>query len=284
MLARTPARHVSDRAVARLARCDAAMRVARADVAAVRNRRTARRHRRTCARRSTRFRRIVQALRAGRAGERRAGLSSAQLFALQQIAEHPGASINDVAALTFTHQSSVSVVIQRLVDSGSSPKVPASDDRRRQRARGDGEGRRALRRAPVAVQEHLIAAIAALPRPTGASRAVARRDRATDRTRLTIRYVHRCFSKRLPVGVRDSGSPGAEIPPANGSSAAGNQARAGDDLRSQRERESRVRKYERQVPWSVRRRRYFYSRSRSGQTRAVRNHRSPEFLLSSAAA
>ena len=50
-----------------------------------------------------------------RDGERRAGLSSAQLFALQQIAEHPGASINDVAALTFTHQSSVSVVIQRLV-------------------------------------------------------------------------------------------------------------------------------------------------------------------------
>jgi hypothetical protein len=61
------------------------------------------------------FRHIVQALRVGRARVEQTGLSSAQLFALQQIAEHPHASINDVAALTFTHQSSVSVVIQRLV-------------------------------------------------------------------------------------------------------------------------------------------------------------------------
>src|SRR6478672_5335244 len=61
------------------------------------------------------FRHVVQALRVGRAGEGYAGLGSAQLFALQQIAEHPDASINDIAALTFTHQSSVSVVIQRLV-------------------------------------------------------------------------------------------------------------------------------------------------------------------------
>ena len=68
------------------------------------------------------FRHIVQALRVGRAGEDAGGLGSAQLFALQQIAEHPDASINDVAALTFTHQSSVSVVIQRLVGSGSSRK------------------------------------------------------------------------------------------------------------------------------------------------------------------
>src|SRR5437868_954434 len=48
------------------------------------------------------FRHIVQALRVGRAGERHAGLGSAQVFALQQIAEHPDASINDVAALTRT--------------------------------------------------------------------------------------------------------------------------------------------------------------------------------------
>src|SRR2546421_7187109 len=46
------------------------------------------------------FRHIVQALRVGRAGEGCAGLGSAQLFALQQIAEHPDASVNDVAALT----------------------------------------------------------------------------------------------------------------------------------------------------------------------------------------
>src|SRR5438874_207975 len=95
------------------------------------------------------FRRIVRALRVGaRDVERRAGLSSAQLFALQQIAEHPGASINDVAALTFTHQSSVSVVIQRLVAGRLVAKVAASHDRRRQHLELTAAGRRGLRRSP----------------------------------------------------------------------------------------------------------------------------------------
>jgi DNA-binding MarR family transcriptional regulator len=108
-------------------------------------------------------RRIVQALRmAGREGERLAGVSSAQLFALQQIAEHPSVSINDLAALTFTHQSSVSVVIQRLVRQRLVAKVAATDDRRRQRLAVTAKGRRALQRAPAAVQERLIAAISAL--------------------------------------------------------------------------------------------------------------------------
>jgi DNA-binding MarR family transcriptional regulator len=109
------------------------------------------------------FRHIVQALRAGRGGAGSAGLGSAQLFALQQIAEHPDASINDVAALTCTHQSSVSVVIQRLVRQGLVAKVASSQDRRRQRLAVTAKGRRRLGRAPVAIQEHLIAAIAALP-------------------------------------------------------------------------------------------------------------------------
>jgi DNA-binding MarR family transcriptional regulator len=109
------------------------------------------------------FRHIVQALRVGRAGEGYAGLGSAQLFALQQIAEHPDASINDVAALTCTHQSSVSVVIQRLVRQRLVAKVASSQDRRRQRLAVTAKGRRLLGRAPVAVQEYLIAAIASLP-------------------------------------------------------------------------------------------------------------------------
>jgi DNA-binding MarR family transcriptional regulator len=109
------------------------------------------------------FRHIVQALRVGRAGEGYAGLGSAQLFALQQVAEHPDASINDVAALTCTHQSSVSVVIQRLVRQRLIAKVASTQDRRRQRLAVTAKGRRLLGRAPVAVQEHLIAAIAVLP-------------------------------------------------------------------------------------------------------------------------
>src|SRR5262245_18996434 len=108
---------------------------------------------------------IVQALRTGTAsnGGRGSSLPSAQLFALQQIADHPSASINDLAALTFTHQSSVSVVIQRLVDRRLVKKVAAKDDRRRQSLALTASGRRMLDRAPVAVPERLIAAIGALP-------------------------------------------------------------------------------------------------------------------------
>jgi DNA-binding MarR family transcriptional regulator len=110
------------------------------------------------------FRRIIQALRASsRDAERRVGLSAAQLFALQQIAGLQGASINDLAARTFTHQSSVSVVIQRLVARKLVAKTLASDDRRRVRLTITDAGRALLRRSPEPVQDRLIAGIATLP-------------------------------------------------------------------------------------------------------------------------
>ena len=109
------------------------------------------------------FRLIVSALRSsGTDAERRTGLTSAQLFALQRIAEHPGASVNEVAALTFTHQSSVSVVIRRLVAKRLVVKVAAKDDRRRQQLELTAAGRRSIARAPSVVQDRLIDAIAAL--------------------------------------------------------------------------------------------------------------------------
>ena len=110
------------------------------------------------------FRRIVQALRtSSRDAERRVGLSAAQLYALQQLANMSGASVNDLAARTFTHQSSVSVVVQRLVARRLVAKVPSNDDRRRVRLTLTDSGRALLRRSPEPVQERLIAGIAAVP-------------------------------------------------------------------------------------------------------------------------
>jgi DNA-binding MarR family transcriptional regulator len=106
---------------------------------------------------------IVQALRVGSDRQRTTGISGAQLFALQQIAGQRGASVNDIAAQTFTHQSSVSVVIQRLVDAGLVAKMPAGDDRRRRRLTVTAKGARALARGPGTVQEALVSAIAGLP-------------------------------------------------------------------------------------------------------------------------
>src|SRR3954465_15186110 len=95
------------------------------------------------------FRRIVQMLRTGSGeAERRLGLSSAQLFALQRLAASPGASVNELAARTFTHQSSVSVVVQHLVERGLVAKGPGKDDRRRVQLAVTAAGKALLRRAP----------------------------------------------------------------------------------------------------------------------------------------
>jgi DNA-binding MarR family transcriptional regulator len=142
------------------------------------------------------LRHIVQTLRVGRAGEHRRGLSSAQLFALQQIGEHPDASVNDIAALTFTHQSSVSVVIQRLVRQRLVAKVTSTDDRRRHKLALTVKGRRLLRRAPVAVQEELIAAIASLG-------AADRRVLARSLGDIARRIARRNGSARPPMFFED---------------------------------------------------------------------------------
>ncbi len=91
------------------------------------------------------------------------GLTTAQLFALQQIASAPGTSINELAARTFTHQSSVSVVVQRLVGLRLVRRVAAKDDRRRARLQLTDAGLAILRRSPEPLQERLIAAVATLP-------------------------------------------------------------------------------------------------------------------------
>jgi len=109
------------------------------------------------------LRRIVQALRASsRDIERRVGLSSAQLFALHQLSGSPGASVNDLAAQTFTHQSSVSVVVQRLVKRRLVAKATAPGDKRRVALRLTGSGRALVRRSPEPMQDRLIAGISSL--------------------------------------------------------------------------------------------------------------------------
>jgi DNA-binding MarR family transcriptional regulator len=61
------------------------------------------------------IRHIVRALRiASRSAEQSVGLSAAQLFVLQKLAEGDGISLGELARLTLTHQSSVSVIVGTL--------------------------------------------------------------------------------------------------------------------------------------------------------------------------
>ena len=100
---------------------------------------------------------IVRALRVNtRAIELQTGMSLAQLFVLQQLAERPSNSLNDLAARTATHQSSVSVVVRRLVERGLVSRVPSTDDKRRIELTLTDAGRAALSGAPETIQTQLL--------------------------------------------------------------------------------------------------------------------------------
>jgi DNA-binding MarR family transcriptional regulator len=106
------------------------------------------------------IRSVVRALRLNtRSIEAKLGISLAQLFVLQQLAERPADSLNELAERTATHQSSVSVVVRRLVDRGLVTRVAASTDRRRVQIALTPTGQDLLRDAPATVQNDLIAAM-----------------------------------------------------------------------------------------------------------------------------
>ena len=110
------------------------------------------------------IRRIVRLLRLGsREAERRVGLTGAQLFVLEKLAEAKTLSVNELAERTHTHQSSVSVVAQALVDKGLIARARAADDARRLELSLTPQARALLRKAPDAAQDQLIDAIGRMP-------------------------------------------------------------------------------------------------------------------------
>jgi DNA-binding MarR family transcriptional regulator len=111
------------------------------------------------------IRSIIQTLRiAGREAEQRLGISSAQLFILQALHESPELSINELAERTFTHQSSVSIVVARLVDAKLVTRKAARQDGRRVAVSLTAAGRAMLKRSPDAGQARLIRALSGMPR------------------------------------------------------------------------------------------------------------------------
>lgn len=106
------------------------------------------------------LRRIVRALRlADRGAERQMGLSGAQLFVLHNLDDSSTISLNELAERTHTHQSSVSVVVQRLVDKRLVRRTRSTADARRVELELTAAGERALRKAPESAQDKLIDAL-----------------------------------------------------------------------------------------------------------------------------
>ena len=107
---------------------------------------------------------VVRALRLNtRAIELEIGISLAQLFVLQQVAQRPATSLNDLAERTATHQSSVSVVVRRLVDRGLVTRQASSADKRRVQIALTPDGEKLLNGAPETIQVRLVAALETLP-------------------------------------------------------------------------------------------------------------------------
>ncbi len=111
------------------------------------------------------LRRIVRAIRlsSGEA-ERKLGITGAQLFVLQQLAEQSPLSVGELAARTLTDQSSVSVVISRLCARKLVTRKAAPTDGRRVELSVTSAGRAALRKAPKLAQTRLIVALRKVPK------------------------------------------------------------------------------------------------------------------------
>lgn len=107
------------------------------------------------------LRRLVSALHvSSRQTEKQLGMSTAQLFALQKLQDGKKRSLNELALLTYTHQSSVSVVVRKLAEKGLIQSSPAPDDSRRLMLGVTAKGKRVLEKASVSVSDRLLTALA----------------------------------------------------------------------------------------------------------------------------
>jgi len=91
--------------------------------------------------------------------ERSAGISGAQLFVLQTLAQDRASSLNDLADRTLTDQSSVAVVVKRRTDRKLVGRRAAADDARRIELSLTAAGRRLLSRCPEPTQARLVTSL-----------------------------------------------------------------------------------------------------------------------------
>jgi len=103
------------------------------------------------------IRRLVRLLRlTDRAAQTELGLSGAQLFVLHELDKTPAMSLSELAAKTRTDQSSVSVVVRRLVESGHVMRERDQRDARRLVLTLTKSGRALAEKSPPVTQEKII--------------------------------------------------------------------------------------------------------------------------------
>jgi DNA-binding MarR family transcriptional regulator len=112
-----------------------------------------------------RVRALVEGLsKSARGVENRTGVTNAQLFLLQQIRARRHLTVNDLAALAMTTQSTVSIVLSRLERKGLVKRSRSPVDRRSVVLQLTAAGKRLLRRAPRPATSEVLRALARLSR------------------------------------------------------------------------------------------------------------------------
>lgn len=107
------------------------------------------------------LRRLFRALQEySKKTQRRFGLSSPQLWALNLLDAEPGLSLTDLAEKMFSHPSTVSGVVDRLVERGAVSRQVPREDRRGVRLSLTPAGQALVRSAPSPVQQGLSGALA----------------------------------------------------------------------------------------------------------------------------
>ena len=147
------------------------------------------------------IRALVGALsHSARAVERSTGVTNAQLFILQQLAESESLSVNDLAARARTQQSTVSVVVARLVRAGFAAKRRSASDGRIAVVSLTLRGRRLLAHAPAPPTSALLRAIESLSDrdasglATGLSALVGSLDLAPPEATMLFEHAPACRS------------------------------------------------------------------------------------------
>lgn len=100
----------------------------------------------------------------GRASEQKLGISGAQLHVLEELNGGEALSINELAARTFTHQSSASTLVSRLVERRLVTRSADKGDARKLSVSLTASGRALLRKAPHVSQTRLVAGLRELSR------------------------------------------------------------------------------------------------------------------------
>jgi len=110
------------------------------------------------------LRRLFKALQVySKAVLKQTGLSGPQVWALTILAQSRGLALHELAAAMFAHPSTVSGIVERLVQRGAVRRVPDTRDRRAVSLSVTAAGRRLLRSSPPPVQVGLRGALLRMP-------------------------------------------------------------------------------------------------------------------------